>query len=448
MNARHRVVIIGGGFGGLYAAKAMRDHKDLSITILDRRNFHLFQPLLYQVATGGLSAGDIASPLRAVFRRDKHVTVLMAEVTGIDVAGRRVMLADGDVPYDSLIVAAGASHDYFGNLEWEEFAPGLKTVEDATEIRTRVLLAFEAAEREPDPEIRRAWLTFAIVGAGPTGVELAGAIAEIANDTLRGDFRRIDPTEARVLLIDAAPRVLPPYPPDLSSAAERALIQLGVRSLLNVKVTAVDASGVTYEPEDGPPERLEARTVLWAAGVKASPLGKNLAGQTGSELDKAGRIAVLPDLTLPSHPEIFVIGDMALCKGEDGKPLPGVAPVAMQQGRYVAKAIAARKAGRTAEQPFRYWNKGNLATIGKSKGVADFGRVRFNGFAAWLVWLFVHLMYLVGFENRLIVFIQWGFHYLTAQRRARMITGVLDPRLVRRPPENRESATILRSERG
>ena len=416
----HRVVIIGGGFGGLYASKALR-HAPVEVTLIDRRNFHLFQPLLYQVATGGLSPGEIASPLRHILGRSKNTEVLLAEVVDLDPASRRVILRDGEAAYDTLIVAAGASHSYFGNDQWEPLAPGLKTVEDATEIRRRILLAFEKAEREPDEAARRAWLTFVVVGAGPTGVELAGALGEIANDTLRHDFRRIDPSSARIFLVEGTDRVLPPYPPDLSAKAEQALIRLNVRPMVSATVTGIDETGVTVRCGTQM-EHIPARTVLWAAGVQASPLGRVLAERAGAKLDRAGRVIVEPDLTIAGHPEILVIGDLASFMHQTGKPLPGVAPVAMQEGRYAARLVRTRLGGKALE-PFHYWDKGSLATIGRAAAVADFGRIHIDGYFAWLTWLFVHLMYLVGFDNRLLVFIKWAYNYFTRNRGARLITG-------------------------
>ena len=417
----HRVVIIGGGFGGLYVAKAL-GRAPVSVAVVDRRNFHLFQPLLYQVATGGLSPGEIASPLRVVLRNNRNTEVLLGEVIDLDVANRRVILQDGEIPYDTLIVATGATHHYFGNDQWEAVAPGLKTIENATEIRSRLLLAFERAERERDPAERRAWLNFVIVGAGPTGVELAGALGEIANDTLRRDFRHIDPRDAAILLVEGEPRVLPTFPPDLSAKAERQLIALGVRSLTSARVTAIDADGVTVTV-NGREERIATHTVLWAAGVRASRLGKVLAERAGAQLDRAGRVIVEPDLSIPGHPAIFVIGDLASFTHQGGKPLPGVAPVAMQQGRYVARLIQRRLAGRGTPAPFHYFNKGNLATVGRNRAVAEFGRLHIAGFPAWFTWVFVHLMYLVEFDNRLLVFTEWVYNYVTRNRGARLITG-------------------------
>jgi NADH dehydrogenase len=417
----HRVVIIGGGFGGLYVAKAL-GRAPVSVAVVDRRNFHLFQPLLYQVATGGLSPGEIASPLRVVLKNNRNTEVLLGEAVDLDVANRRVILRDGEISYDDLIVATGATHHYFGNDQWEGVAPGLKTIENATEIRSRLLLAFERAEREQNPDERRAWLNFVIVGAGPTGVELAGALGEIANDTLRHDFRHIDPREAAILLVEGEPRVLPTFPPDLSAKAERQLISLGVRARTSARVTEIDADSVTVTVS-GREERIATHTVLWAAGVRASRLGKVLAERAGAHLDRAGRVIVEPDLSVPGHPEIFVIGDLSSFTHQGGKPLPGVAPVAMQQGSYVATLIRSRVAGRATPAPFRYFNKGNLATVGRNKAVAEFGKLHISGFPAWFTWVFVHLMYLVEFDNRLLVFTEWVYNYFTRNRGARLITG-------------------------
>jgi NADH dehydrogenase len=420
MDQRPHVVIVGGGFGGLHAARALRG-APVRITLLDRRNFHLFQPLLYQVATGQLSPANIATPLRAVFRRQQNVQVLLAEVTDIDAGNRRVVLSDGALDYDYLIVAAGARHHYFGQDRWEKLAPGLKTLEDATDIRRRILLAFEAAEREPDSERRRAWLTFVVVGAGATGLEMAGTIGELAHHTLRGNFRNINPADARVLLLEGADRVLLPFAPDLSAKAARALERLGVTVQTGTVVTDVRADGVTVR-RGGQEEHITTHCVVWAAGVQASPLGRCLEKAAGAVLDRAGRVTVGPDLTLPGHPEIFVIGDMALCKDAAGKPLPGVAPVAMQQGKYVARAIT-KRLDQEEVVPFVYNDRGSMATIGRKSAVADLGWVRLNGLLAWLAWLFIHLMYLVGFQNRLLVFVQWAWNYYTRNRSARLITG-------------------------
>jgi NADH dehydrogenase len=417
----HRAVIIGGGFGGLYAARALK-HENVAVTLVDRRNFHLFQPLLYQVATGALSPGEIAAPLRVLLRKQKNAQVLLADAVDLDAAGRSLILDKGAVPYDTLVVAAGARHFYFGHEDsWGPVAPGLKSLEDATRIRHKILYAFEAAEREPDPDTRRRWLTFVIVGAGPTGVELAGALAEIANDSLRHDFRSIHPEESRILVLDALPRVLTAFPESLSAAAERQLVRLGVRVIPSVRVTAIDANGVTYSTPTGAAERIEAHTVLWAAGVKPSPWGEILVRRAGAEIDRTGRVKVNPDLTIPAHPEIFVIGDLAY-REQDGVPLPGIAPVAMQEGRYAASVIVDRLGGRTST-PFSYFDKGYLAVVGRNSGVGVIGGVKLHGFIAWFIWLFVHLMYLAQALNRVVVFVRWGYQYLTFYRGARLITG-------------------------
>jgi NADH dehydrogenase len=418
-NGLPHVVIIGGGFGGLYAARALK-RVPVTITLVDRRNFHLFQPLLYQVATGGLSPGEIASPLRAVLKWHKRTRVMLAEVVDIDPEAKRVVLADGTISYDTLVVAAGARHSYFGHPEWEPLAPGLKTLEDAVEIRRRIFLAFEAAEREEDPAERAAWLTFVIVGAGATGVELAGALGEIARDTLKHDFRAIDPRDAQIVLVEGADRVLPPYHPTLSAKGLTALRRLGVAVRLRTMVTHVDESSVLLRSGDVTTS-IRTRTVVWAAGVQASPLGQVLSTRTHVALDRAGRVIVGDDLTVPKYPDIFVIGDLAHV-AQDGNPLPGVAPVAMQQGRYVAHTVAARLRG-GSEQPFRYRNRGSMATIGRAAAVTDLGWVRFNGTLAWLTWLFVHLLYVVEFDNRLLVLVQWAWNYVTWNRGARLITG-------------------------
>ncbi len=427
----HRVVVVGGGFGGLYAARSLASsssgRQPVEVTLIDRRNFHLFQPLLYQVATGGLSAVDIAYPLRVVFRHSKNVHTLLGEVLDIDVDRRLVRLAEQEIsplreiPYDSLILATGSRHYYFGHDEWEQLAPGLKTLEDAQEIRRRILSAFEAGEQEADPDRRRAWLTFVIVGGGPTGVELAGALGEIANDTLRGEFRAIRPEEARIFLVEASPRVLGSYPSDLSDKAAASHGRLGVLPLTGARVVAVDPRGVDLDLA-GQHRRIESRTVLWAAGVQASALGAILASKAGAALDRAGRVTVAPDLTIPAHPEIYVIGDLAGATTAGTTPLPALAPVAMQQGVYAARSIQARLRGRSLP-PFRYHDHGSMATIGRASAVALIAGRKLSGWLAWAAWLFVHLMYLVGFQNRLLVFIQWAFQYFTFNRRARLITG-------------------------
>lgn len=420
-----RIVIIGGGFAGLQVAMGLK-RAPVQVTLVDRRNFHLFQPLLYQVATGGLSPANIAAPLRGILARQKNCQVLMGEVSQIDVQRRRIQVAERELSYDILVVAAGATHSYFGHGDWEKFAPGLKTIEDATEIRRRVLSAFEAAERSTDPDQQRRLLTFAIVGAGPTGVELAGSIAEMSRHSLKGDFREINPASAHVVLIEAADRVLMAYPPELSAKAEASLHRLGVAVRKRAYVEEINAEGVKLKTDNGS-EFLATETVLWAAGVQASPLAKMLADATGADLDRAGRIVVQPDLSLPGQPGIFVIGDMAHYAGSDGKSLPGVAYVAISQGKFIAKVIKARLAGRPSPK-YRYRDLGNLATIGRSAAVADIGKFHFSGFFAWLLWLFVHLLKIVSFRNRVLVFLQWGWNYFSYDRAARLITGTtLEP---------------------
>jgi NADH:ubiquinone reductase (H+-translocating) len=418
----HRVVVIGGGFGGLQAAQHLAT-APVDVTIVDRRNFHLFQPLTYQVATGALSPGEIAHPLRAVFRRRSNVRVLMAEVTGFDLEGRRVHLADGSLPYDTLIVAGGSHYSYFGHDDWRAYAPEVKSLESALATRAHLLSAFEEAETEPDPDKRRALLTFVVVGAGPTGVEMAGQIAELARSTLRGEFRSIDSGQARVLLIETADRVLTSFPASLSRKAARSLESLGVTPLLERTVVAIDEESVTVAAPDGSTETIPARTAIWAAGVEASSLASQLGELTGAEMDKAGRVTVEPDLTLPGHPEVLALGDMVRVRSRDGgvQALLGVAPVAMQQGRYAAKLVRARLDGRPIG-PFRYRDKGNLATIGRARAVADLHLVRLSGFLAWATWLVVHLFYLIGFQNRLIVVLRWFISFVTRGRGARLIT--------------------------
>ncbi|MFZ0786223.1 MAG: NAD(P)/FAD-dependent oxidoreductase [Candidatus Acidiferrales bacterium] len=420
MAAPHRVVIIGGGFGGLSVVNELRK-SPVDVTVIDRSNYHLFQPLLYQVATGSLSPANIASPLRNVLKNQKNARVLLGEAVHLDSANRRIILSDGAVDYDTLVVATGASHQYFGHDEWEQFAPGLKTIDDATAMRRRILLAFEAAEREKDPEKLRAWLTFVIVGGGPTGVELAGALGEIANDTLRGDFRNIDPTKARIILVEGTDRALPSYPPKLSAAAKRMLERLGVMVRTGTFVTGVSKHSVTVRMGDHS-EEIFTRTILWAAGVLASPLGRVLEKEAGAKLDKAGRVIVEPDMTLTGHPEIFVIGDLANFSHQGGNPLPGVAQPAIQEGRYVGRTIAARLRGETLP-PFHYREKGSLATIGRGAAVADLNGVRLSGFSAWLIWIFIHLAYIIEFRTRLLVLVQWAWVYFTYDRSARLITG-------------------------
>lgn len=419
----HRVLILGGGFGGLYAARALHS-ADADVTLIDRRNFHLFQPLLYQVATGALSPGEISAPIRGILEKQKNTRVLLGEAADIDPAARRVTLKDGGVfDYDSLIVATGSKSSYFGHDQWRDWAPSLKTVEEATAIRHKILYAFEAAERAIDPAHRAAWLTFVIVGGGPTGVELAGALGEIARHTLKDEFRSIRPEEAHILLIDGGPRILAAYPDDLSAAAERSLVRLGVRVRCNLRVTGVDDHGVTFEDHQKQPQRIEAKTVLWAGGVMTTTFGRTLAERTRAETTGHGSIKVHPDLTIPGYRNIYVVGDLAAVLGRDGKPLPGVAQVAMQEGAYAAKAIVKRSKGATELPPFRYFDKGDLAVIGRGKAVANIFGLHLAGLPAWLVWLFVHLMYLVQFQSRVLVFVQWGFQYLTWSRGARLITG-------------------------
>ena len=416
-----RVVIVGGGFGGLEAARQLRKAA-VQVTLIDRRNFHLFQPLLYQVATAGLSPANIATPLRYVVRHQRNCEVLLAEVVGFDVKRRGVLLADGEVPYDTLILAAGASHSYFGRDDWEEFAPGLKTLEQATEIRRRILTAFELAERETDPEQRRALLTFTVIGGGPTGVELAGAISEIARHTLAYDFRHINPADSRVVLVEAGPRVLAQFPEELSQRGAKKIRDLGIELLIGHKVVDIRADRVTLLSAEGTIE-LPTRTVLWGAGVQANPLARKLAEATGASCDNAGRISVQNDQSLAGYPELFVIGDISRALDVDGKPLPGLAPVAMQQGQYVARQIMARMRGDAPLPAFRYRNRGTMATIGRSAAVAQLGSWTFCGFFAWLMWLFVHLMLIVQFQNRLLVLTQWLWCYATHNRSARLITG-------------------------
>src|SRR6185437_277428 len=412
MADRHRVVILGGGFGGLYAAKALK-RAPVDLTVIDRRNYHLFQPLMYQVATGSLSPGEIAAPIRGVLNRQKNTRVLLGEVVDIDPVAKEVSLKDGATcPYDSLIVATGSKTAYFGHDEWSKWAPSLKSVEEATMIRHKILVAFEAAERSADPAERKAWMTFVIVGAGATGVELAGALGEIAHRTLKHDFRSINPADARILLVDAGSRILPTYPETLSRKAVKSLERLGATIRTGMMVTEIDAEGVTVKDDAGH-ERIAARTVIWAAGVAMSDFGRQLAQRTNAEVLKPGRIRVNPNLTIPNFPDIFVIGDLAYATKPDGTLLPGVAQVAIQGGAYAAKTILKRMKGRRDSKPFHYFDKGDLAVIGRGAAVANIFGFQLSGFPAWLVWLFIHLMYIVEFQSRLLVFIEWGFLYLT-----------------------------------
>lgn len=408
-----RVLILGGGFGGLTAARRLAGTA-ARIILLDRRNHHLFQPLLYQVATASLAAPSIAAPLRQILRRQRNLTVLLDEVTAVDLNARRVQCAHETLDYDYLVVATGATHAYFGHDEWEQFAPGLKTLEDAFLIRRRVLLAFEHAERETDPVRRQAWLNFVVVGGGSTGVELAGTLIELARHTLRLEFRRSDPRRASVRLIEAGPRLLPAFDPTLSNKARQQLEHLGVEVHTGSAVTAIDAEGVKLGDR-----RLTARTVLWAAGVAASPVGKML----GTSLDHAGRVQVRPDLSLPNHPDVFVIGDLASLAQANGKTVPGVAPAAKQMGQHVGNTIRARLRGTNQQAPFRYRDEGSLATIGRAAAVAQFGKLKLAGFIAWAVWLLAHIYFLIGFRNRLVVMIDWAWAYCTHQRNARIVAG-------------------------
>ncbi len=419
-NPPHQVVIVGGGFGGLYAAKALAKAA-VNVTLIDKRNFHLFQPLLYQVATGTLSPADISSPLRSVLSKSKNTKVLLGSVNDIDAEAQKVLVGGEAIAYDTLIVATGAKHSYFGKDNWEEFAPGLKTVEDAIQMRRRIFTAFEAAEKETDPVKRSAWLTFVIVGGGPTGVELAGAIAELAYQTLKEDFRNIDTSEAKILLLEGMDRILPPFAPELSQAAEASLKDLGVIVQTKTLVTNIENDLVSMKQGDEVKEIL-SKTILWAAGVKASPMGKVLAERTGVELDRAGRVIVEPDLSVKGYSNIFVVGDLANFSHQNGKPLPGVAPVAKHEGEYVAALIKQRLQGKILP-PFNYIDRGSLAMIGHNSAVVDLGFIKLTGFFAWLFWLVVHIYFLIEFDNKLVVMIQWAWNYFTRKRGARLITG-------------------------
>lgn len=423
------VVIIGGGFGGLTAARALKRAK-AHVTLIDRTNHHLFQPLLYQVAMAGLSPGDIAAPIRAILRKQKNVTVLLAEATGVDYARRVVTLRDGEVAYDYLVLSTGSRTSYFGHDEWEKFAPGLKDLDDAVEIRRRVLLAFEAAEKETDPERRRELLTFIVVGGGPTGVELAGAISELARFVLARDFREINPSAATILLLEGSPEILSSFPPDLSESAVRQLAGLGVKVRVNARVTNINEQGV-YLGE----ELIKSATVIWGAGVRATSFTQRL----GVPLDRAGRLLVAPDLTLPGHPEVFAIGDMIAFQDPTGKPLPGISPVAMQMGAWVARNIQRAIAGQSSE-PFHYAEKPTMATIGRSAAIAEIGKLHLSGLLAWLAWLTVHIFFLIGFRNRLVVIFEWAWSYFTYERGARLITG-RRLSLLPRPALNASSST-------
>ena len=428
MPAPHRVVVVGGGFGGIRAVQRLR-HPDVEVTLIDRRNFHLFQPLTYQVATGALSSADVAYPLRALFKSARNVRVLLAEVSDFDLDAREVLLeeipgvqAPPSIPYDTLIVAAGSNYSYFGHEEWREFAAEVKTLESAITVRSRILRAFERAELITDEGTRRAEMTFVVVGGGPTGVEMAGQIGELARDTLRHDFRSIDPRQARVLLIDMGDRLLATFPPSLSAKAARSLERLGVSLMLTRTVVDVDSDAVTVSESGGGTQRIATRTVIWAAGVNASALAGQLGKLAGADVDRAGRVTVERDLTLPGHPEVVVLGDMVQVRDDAGRAVsfPGVAPVAIQQGHHAARLVSDRVKGGSTP-PFRYIDKGNVATIGRGRAVADLRFVRLGGLPAWLVWLFVHLWYLIGFENRLLVLIKWSFSFFTHGRGARLI---------------------------
>jgi len=432
MPETHKLVILGGGFGGLHAAQALK-RAPLEITIIDRHNYHLFQPLLYQVATGSLSPGEIAAPIRGILSGQKNCRVLLGEVVDIAPSTKQILLKDGaSVPYDSLIVATGSQGSYFGHDEWKTWAPGLKTIEDATTIRHKILLAFEAAERTTDPVDRFAWLTFVIVGAGPTGVELAGALTEIANETLKHDFRSIHPQDARILVVDGGSRALATYPPALSKSAEQQLCALGARIRTGVTVTGVDEDGVTLKTPTGP-EHVASHTVIWAAGVAVTEFARTLARKTSAETDRAGHLKVAPDLSIPNFPEIFVVGDLALINDKEGKPLPGVAQVAMQTGDYAARVIKSKVTGKTPPAPFSYFNKGDIAVIGRAAAVANIFGLHVSGFPAWLVWLFIHLLYIVEFQSRILVLVQWAFLYLTFNRGARLITGLAATKSTSKP---------------
>ena len=423
MSGRSKVIIIGGGFGGLFAAQALKS-APVEVTLIDRRNYHLFQPLLYQVATGSLSPGEIAAPLRSVLGRQKNTRVLLGDVQDIDPVSKRVLLADGaSFEYDSLIVAAGSQSSYYGHDVWQQWAPGLKSIEEATNIRHKILYAFEVAERITDAAQRRAWLTFVIVGAGPTGVELAGAIGEIARQTLKNDFRSIHPEDAQIILLDAAPRLLVTFPEDLAEKAKRSLAKLGVQTKMGAMVHNVDRDGVSLQI-NGSTERLSTKTVIWAGGVTVAPLARTLAKRTGAETDRGGRIKVGPDLTIAHFPDIYVIGDLALYLDPNGKPLAGVAQVAMQQGAYAAKAIVRKVKGQPTQKAFKYFDKGNLAVIGRAAAVANVFGVHLSGLPAWLVWAFIHLMYIVEFQSRIVVFMKWAIQDVTFSRGSRLITGV------------------------
>jgi NADH dehydrogenase len=422
---RPKVVVVGGGFGGLLAVQNLK-RTPVDITLIDRRNYHLFQPLLYQVATGGLSPANISAPLRSIFKYQKNVRTLMAEVTGFDMASKTVLVKDGDpIPFDYLVLASGATHHYFGkDAEWEPLASGLKTIEDATTIRRCILSAFEKAEREPDPAKRTKYMTFVVVGGGPTGVEMAGSICELAHTTLRRDFRNIDPAQSKIILVENSPIILQSFHESLSKKGQTQLESLGCEVWTECRVTDIQPDHAMIL-KAGTPVRVETECVIWAAGVKGSPLGKKLVESAGipATVDKGGRVVVNPDCSLPGKPDVFVIGDVMSLNGPNGKPLPGVSPVAMQQGQYVANLIDRRVKGQSPPAPFKYWDKGSMATIGHSRAIFESGRLRLSGFIAWVGWLLVHILYLIRFENRLLVMLQWGGNFITKNRAARLITG-------------------------
>ncbi len=432
MSGKHKILILGGGFGGLSAAQTLK-RADAGITLIDRRNFHLFQPLLYQVATGSLSPSHIAAPFRYVLRRSRNTEVLLGEAADIDPVAKTLTLRDGGVfPYDSLIVATGSKTSYYGNDQWRDDAPSLKTVEEATAIRHKLLYAFERAERADTEAEARAWLTFVIVGAGPTGLELAGAIAEISRETLRHDFRRIRPEESHIILLEGGPRVLASYPEDLSVKAEKLVANLGVDVRKNTFVTAIDEHGLNFKAGNTT-GRLEAKSILWTGGVDTNTFGRKLAERTLADTEKAGKIKVLPNLTVPNFPDIFIAGDLAYVLNKDGKTVPGVAQPAIQEGNYVAKVILARLKNGPAPPPFHYFDKGDMAVIGRAAAVANIFGIHISGLLAWLTWLFIHLMYIVQFQSRVLVFIQWGFEYLTFSRGARIITGATSDPMQSKP---------------
>jgi NADH:ubiquinone reductase (H+-translocating) len=436
MPDKHRILILGGGFGGLVAAQALK-RANAQITLIDKRNFHLFQPLLYQVATGSLSPGEIAAPLRSVLRRQKNTEVLLGEAADLDPVAKNVTLRDAGIfPYDSLIIATGSETSYYGKDQWRDYAPSLKTIEEATAIRHKLLYAFERAERSATENEARAWLTFVIVGAGATGLELAGALAEIARETLRNDFRRIRPEEARIILLEGGPRVLAGYPEDLSAKAEQLVTRLGVEIRKNTFVTGIDDHGLTFKHGDTT-GNLAAKTILWTGGVTATSFGHKVAQRTSAETDNSGKIKVLPDLTIPNFPDIFIAGDLAYVADKDGKPVPGVAQPAIQEGGYAAKVILGRLNGKPKLPPFHYFNKGDMAVIGRAAAVANIFGIHISGLVAWAAWLFIHLMYIVQFQSRVQVFIQWGFEYLTFSRGARLITGDVADHTMDDPPNTK-----------